>query len=239
MMLQCSHIRESNFVTRTSSNETHCRLIVSSRLRPQPTSSISKIPGASPRQLLARRWSQAQHRDGRRACTASGGQPSTYIGSLSSQGLKFGVVAARFNELVTKPLLEGVLEGLERHGTQRDTVTVAWVPGSFELPLVAKAMAKSGKYDAVITVGAVVRGATAHFDAVVGGATSGVLSAGLDSGVPVIFCVMTTDTMEQALDRAGGKSGNKGFEAAVTAIETANVLKALGQQGLARGRDAW
>ncbi|EIE24911.1 hypothetical protein COCSUDRAFT_62321 [Coccomyxa subellipsoidea C-169] len=202
---------------------------------------------ASPQRLLARRGSHAQQRSRGQACRASsGGSPSTYIGSLSSQGLKFGIVAARFNELVTKPLLEGVLEGLERHGTQRETVDVAWVPGSFELPLVAKAMAKSGQYDAVITVGAVVRGATAHFDAVVSGATGGVLNAGLDSGVPVIFCVMTTDTMEQAsaafdaaLDRAGGKSGNKGFEAAVTAIETANVLKALGQQGLAKGREAW
>ncbi|CAL5226984.1 g9870 [Coccomyxa viridis] len=160
-------------------------------------------------------------------------QANVHIGSLSSNGLRFGVVVARFNELVTKPLLEGVLEGLERHGTIRDEVQVAWVPGSFEMPVVAKAMAKSGKFDAVITVGAVVRGATAHFDAVVGAATSGVLSAGLDAGVPVIFCVMTTDTMEQALDRAGGKAGNKGYEAAVTAIETANVLRSLGQQGFA------
>ncbi|CAK0786133.1 hypothetical protein CVIRNUC_009346 [Coccomyxa viridis] len=160
-------------------------------------------------------------------------QANVHIGSLSSNGLRIGVVVARFNELVTKPLLEGVLEGLERHGTAREEVQVAWVPGSFEMPVVAKAMAKSSSFDAVITVGAVVRGATAHFDAVVSAATSGVLSAGLDSGVPVIFCVMTTDTMEQAMDRAGGKAGNKGYEAALTAIETANVLKSLAQKGLA------
>ncbi|BDA49346.1 6,7-dimethyl-8-ribityllumazine synthase [Coccomyxa sp. Obi] len=235
-MLASRHVFDPTAVLRTSSSSARRRTatisdVVVPLIRPG-------VLGGHP--LRKTGIERQQHR--KRACRVSasaGGRPSTYIGSLSSTGLKFGIVAARFNELVTKPLLEGVLEGLERHGTSRDTVDVAWVPGSFELPLIAKAMAKSGKYDAVITVGAVVRGATAHFDAVVSGATSGVLNAALDSGVPVIFCVMTTDTMEQALDRAGGKSGNKGFEAAVTAIETANVLKALGQQGLAKARDAW
>ncbi|KAK9830893.1 hypothetical protein WJX81_002120 [Elliptochloris bilobata] len=155
------------------------------------------------------------------------------VGSLSAGGLRFGVVVARFNDLVTKPLLEGVLEGFERHGVPREEVEVAWVPGSFELPLVAKSMARSGRFDAIVTVGAVVRGATAHFDAVVGAATSGVLGAAADSGVPVVFCVMTTDTMEQALDRAGGKAGNKGYEGALTAIEMANLLKDLRAKGLA------
>jgi 6,7-dimethyl-8-ribityllumazine synthase len=129
--------------------------------------------------------------------------------------------------------LEGALEHFERHGVPNADVDVAWVPGSFELPVVAKAMAKSGEYDAVIAIGVVVRGATAHYDAVVGGATSGVLNASTDSGVPVIFGVLTCDTMEQAMDRAGGKVGNKGGEAAVTAIETANLLKQLRQEGKA------
>ncbi|CAL8464225.1 g3760 [Coccomyxa elongata] len=235
-MFASSHIFDPTAVLRTSSSSSQRRILSSNHV-------ILPLirPGVLGGQPLRKAGSK-QQQDTRSACRVSAsasGQPSTYIGSLSSNSLKFGIVAARFNELVTKPLLEGVLEGLERHGTPRETVDVAWVPGSFELPLIAKAMAKSGKYDAVITVGAVVRGATAHFDAVVSGATSGVLNASLDSGVPVIFCVMTTDTMEQALDRAGGKSGNKGFEAAVTAIETANVLKALGQQGLAKARDAW
>jgi 6,7-dimethyl-8-ribityllumazine synthase len=147
--------------------------------------------------------------------------------------MRFAVVVARFNDLVTKLLLEGALEHFERHGVSASDVDVAWVPGSFELPVVAKAMAKSGKYDAVVAIGVVVRGATAHYDAVVAGATSGVLNASSDSGVPVIFGVLTCDTMEQALDRAGGKVGNKGGEAAVTAIETASLLKQLRDQGKA------
>ncbi|WPT16682.1 6,7-dimethyl-8-ribityllumazine synthase [Picochlorum sp. SENEW3] len=160
---------------------------------------------------------------------------SAYQGSLVGTGLKFGIVVGRFNDLVTKLLLEGALEDFERHGVSREDVDVVWVPGSFELPVVAKSMAKSGAYDAVIAIGVVVRGATAHYDAVVNGATSGVLGASTDSGVPVIFGVLTCDTMEQALDRAGGKVGNKGGEAAVTAIETASVLKQLRSEGKAAG----
>ncbi|GAB4820122.1 hypothetical protein N2152v2_007168 [Parachlorella kessleri] len=160
---------------------------------------------------------------------AAASQP--YVGSLVGTGLKVGVVVARFNDLVTKPMLEGALEAFRRHGVSHDDVDVAWVPGSFELPLVAKGMAKSGKYDAVVCIGAVIRGATSHYDAVVGAATSGVLGASSDSGVPVIFGVITTENMEQALDRAGGKVGNKGAEAAITAVEMANLLKALRAEG--------
>ena len=186
----------------------------------------------------------AFHRDARQQHLSSSRQTSltvrassgdAYVGSLIGTGLKFGIVVARFNDLVTKLLLEGALEHFQRHGVPASDVDVAWVPGSFELPLVSKAMAKSGKYDAVIAIGVVVKGATAHYDAVVGGATSGVLNASTDSGVPVIFGVLTCDTMEQALDRAGGKVGNKGGEAAVTAIETANLLKTLRKEGKAAG----
>lgn len=140
----------------------------------------------------------------------------------------------QFNEMVTKPLLEGCKEGFARHGVDVEgDVDVVWVPGSFELPVVAQSMGKSGRYDAVVCIGVVVRGATSHYDAVVNAATSGVLSAGLASEVPTIFGVLTCDTMEQASDRAGGKVGNKGYEAAVTAIETANVLKSLKADGKA------
>mmetsp|Transcript_690 Transcript_690/g.1804 ORF Transcript_690/g.1804 Transcript_690/m.1804 type:complete len:235 (-) Transcript_690:54-758(-) len=160
---------------------------------------------------------------------------ATYRGKVTGTGMKFGIVVGRFNDLVTKLLLEGALEDFERHGLSREDVDVVWVPGSFELPVVAKSMAKSGAYDAVVAIGVVVRGATTHYDAVVSGATSGVLGASTDSGVPVIFGVLTCDTMEQALDRAGGKVGNKGGEAAATAIETASVLKQLRAEGKAAG----
>ena len=160
---------------------------------------------------------------------------ATYHGKVIGTGMKFGIVVGRFNDLVTKLLLEGALEDFERHGVSRDDVDVVWVPGSFELPVVAKSMAKSGAYDAVVAIGVVVRGATTHYDAVVSGATSGVLGASTDSGVPVIFGVLTCDTMEQALDRAGGKVGNKGGEAAATAIETASVLRQLRAEGKAAG----
>ena len=170
---------------------------------------------------------------GRRVNTIMRASSKSYQGSLIGTDMKFGVVVGRFNDLVTKLLLEGALEDFERHGVSRDDVDVVWVPGSFELPVVAKSMAKSGAYDAVVAIGVVVRGATAHYDAVVAGATSGVLGASTDSGVPVIFGVLTCDTMEQALDRAGGKVGNKGGEAASTAIETASVLKQLRSDGKA------
>lgn len=136
-------------------------------------------------------------------------------------------VIGKFNDLVTKLLLDGALHAIKRHGGAVEKTPVVWVPGCFEIPLVSKKLAQSGKYDAVIAIGAVVRGSTTHYDSVAGAATSGVLSAGMDSGVPVVFGVLTCDTMEQAMDRAGGKVGNKGYEAAVTAIEMGNLMKAL------------
>lgn len=159
---------------------------------------------------------------------------SVYEGALHSAGdVKFAVVVARFNSLVTKGLLEGALSEFERHGVPLTNVDVAWVPGAFELPVVSKAMANSGKYGAVVCIAAVIRGATTHYDAVVSATTGGVLSAGTDSGVPVIFGVLTTDDLEQALDRTGGKVGNKGGEAAITAIEMASLLKMLKADGKA------
>jgi len=159
--------------------------------------------------------------------------PQTIEGSLNGASLKIAIIVARFNEIVTKKLLEGALDGLSRHGVNIGSdVHVIWVPGAYEIPVVAKAVGKSGKYDAVICIGAVIRGATAHFDFVAGGAASGIMSAQMDTLVPCIFGVLTTDTMEQCFDRAGGKSGNKGYEAAVTAIEQVNLLKFEEQQVL-------
>ncbi|NLG08330.1 MAG: 6,7-dimethyl-8-ribityllumazine synthase [Deinococcales bacterium] len=148
-------------------------------------------------------------------------------GKLIAQDLRLAVVVSRFNELVTRRLLEGALDGLRRAGADEDEVTVAWVPGAVEIPVVAAKLAASGEYDAVITLGAVVRGATSHYDYVCSMVASGVARAAEASGVPVIFGVLTTDTMEQALDRAGGKVGNKGTEAAVAAVEMANLMKEL------------
>lgn len=154
-------------------------------------------------------------------------RPNYIEGNLTAAGRSFGIVAARFNEFVVKPMLDGALNAIERHGGDLGSVDVAWVPGSYELPLVAKRMALSGRYDAVICLGAVIRGATAHFDYVAGGATSGIASASLEADLPVVFGVITTETIEQALERAGTKMGNKGFEAAVTAIEMADLMPRL------------
>ncbi|KAL4284165.1 hypothetical protein GQ457_16G031300 [Hibiscus cannabinus] len=142
-----------------------------------------------------------------------------------TQGLRFAVVVARFNEIVTKRLLEGALETFHKYSVNEEDVDVVWVPGSFEIGVVAEKLGKSGKYHAVLCIGAVVRGDTSHYDAVVNSATSGVLSAGLNSGVPCIFGVLTCDDMDQALNRAGGKSGNKGAECALTAIEMASLFE--------------
>lgn len=149
----------------------------------------------------------------------------TYEGNLVSQGLKFGIIVGRFNEFIGGKLLSGALDGLKRHGTEEGDIEIAWVPGSFEIPLAAKKMAKTGKYDAVICLGAVIRGATPHFDYVSSEVSKGIASVSLDTEVPVIFGVLTTDTIEQAIERAGTKAGNKGYDAAVTAIEMANLLK--------------
>lgn len=151
----------------------------------------------------------------------------TYEGKLVAEGLKFGIVAARFNEFITGKLVSGALDALQRHGASVDDVEIAWVPGAFEIPLIAQKMAESKRYDAVICLGAVIRGATPHFDYVSSEVTKGVAHVGLDTKSPVIFGVLTTDSIEQAIERAGTKAGNKGFDAAVTAIETANLLKQL------------
>lgn len=158
-------------------------------------------------------------------------------GGCSAAGLRVALVAARFNDLVTGRLLDGAEEALLRFGASPDDLTTIWVPGSFELPVVAKSMAKSGSFDAVVCIGAVVRGDTTHYDEVAGGARSGILSASADTGVPCVFGVLTCETMEQALDRAGGKAGNKGEEAAMTAIEMANLMRALEEKGI--GVAAW
>lgn len=150
-----------------------------------------------------------------------------YEGKLVTEGLKYGIVAGRFNEFITSKLLGGALDALKRHGAKDEEVEVAWVPGAFEIPLVAQKMAASGKYDAVITLGAVIRGSTPHFDYVCAEVSKGVAAISLKTGVPTIFGVLTTDSIEQAIERAGTKAGNKGWEAAATAIEMANLLKQL------------
>ncbi len=151
-------------------------------------------------------------------------------GELTGAAQRFGVVVSRFNSLVTERLLSGALDAFARHGLLDDSVDVAWVPGAVEIPVVAQALAASGTYGAVVTLGAVVRGETTHYDHVCQAVTSGVTRVALDTGVPVIFGVLTTDTMEQALDRAGGKAGNKGADAAVAAIEMASLIAKLGGQ---------
>lgn len=150
-----------------------------------------------------------------------------YEGQLVSQGLKYGIVVGRFNEFITSRLLSGALDALKRHGATEEEIEIAWVPGAFEIPLIAQKMAESGKYDAVITLGTVIRGSTPHFDYVCNETAKGVAAIGLKTGVPTIFGVLTTDSIEQAVERAGTKAGNKGWEAAASAIEMANLTKAL------------
>jgi 6,7-dimethyl-8-ribityllumazine synthase len=153
--------------------------------------------------------------------------PKFVEGNLDASGLSFGIVVGRFNSFISERLLEGALDALLRHGAQDGAITVARVPGSFEIPLVAQKMAASGSYDAVICLGAVIRGGTPHFDYVASEVSKGIAQASLHSGIPIAFGVLTTDTIEQAVERAGTKAGNKGFDAAVTAIETANLLKGM------------
>ena len=148
-------------------------------------------------------------------------------GNLSVEGRSFGIVAARFNDFVVKALLEGAIDAIRRHGGDAGAVDVVWVPGSYEIPVVARALALSGGYDAVVCLGAVIRGATAHFDYVAGGVAGGISQVALETGVPVIFGVITTETIEQAIERAGTKMGNKGFEAAVSAMEMADLMPKL------------
>ena len=161
---------------------------------------------------------------------------ANYIeGRLSAADRSFGVVASRFNDFIVRKLLDGALDAIVRHGGELGTVDVIWVPGSHEIPVAAKQLALSGGYDAIICLGAVIRGATAHFDYVAGGAASGISSVALETNVPVIFGVITTETIEQAIERAGTKLGNKGFEAAVAAIEMADVMSRIRERSLAGG----
>ncbi len=148
-------------------------------------------------------------------------------GDLSGKGLKFGIVAARFNDFITSRLLEGALDGLQRHGVAEPDIEIVKVPGSYEIPLAAKMMALKKKYNAVICLGAVIRRATPHFEYVSAEVSKGVAAVSLETGLPVIFGVLTTDTIEQAIERAGTKSGNKGWDAAISAIEMANVMKQM------------
>jgi len=153
--------------------------------------------------------------------------PTVIEAVLDASGKKYALVAGRFNELITNKLVNGAIDCLIRHKASDSNITLAWVPGAFEIPLVAQKMAQSKKYDGVIALGAVIRGGTPHFDYVAGEAAKGIAKVSLDTGVPVIFGVVTTDTIEQAIERAGTKAGNKGWDAALTCIETVNVLQQM------------
>jgi len=150
-----------------------------------------------------------------------------FEGMLVGKGLKFGLVLSRFNEFITKKLLEGAQDALLRHGVNEEDIETAWVPGSFEIPLVAKKLAETKRYDAVICLGTLVRGGTPHFEYIAAEATKGIAKVGLETGLPVIYGIITADTLEQAIERAGTKKGNKGFDAAVAAIEMANLVKGI------------
>ena len=151
----------------------------------------------------------------------------TLEGKLIAKGMRVGIVAARFNEFITSKLLSGALDGLLRHDIDGDDIHVAWVPGAFEIPLAASKMAKSGKYDAVICLGAVIRGSTSHYDYVCNEVSKGVAAVGLETGVPVLFGVLTTENIEQAIERAGTKGGNKGYDCALSAIEMVDLLRQM------------
>jgi len=151
-----------------------------------------------------------------------------FEGVLLGKGLKFGLVASRFNEFITRKLAEGAQDALLRHGVSEDDIEIAWVPGTFEIPLVAKKLALTKRYDAVICLGAVIRGATPHAEYIASEVTKGIAKVGLDTGLPVIYGVITADTLEQAIERSGTKAGNKGFQAAMSAIEMANLSQSIG-----------
>lgn len=150
-----------------------------------------------------------------------------FEGNFIAQGMKIGIVIARFNEFIGSKLLSGAVDGLKRHGVEEEQMSIAWVPGAFEIPLAAKKMAKSQKYDAIICLGAVIKGSTPHFDFVSAEVSKGIAHVGLEEEIPVIFGVLTTDSIEQAIERAGTKAGNKGYDAAVTAIEMVNLMKVI------------
>ena len=151
----------------------------------------------------------------------------SFEGKLIAQNIRVGIVAARFNEFITSRLLGGAMDALPRHDVSEDDVHVAWVPGAFEIPLVASKMAKSGKYDAVICLGAVIRGSTSHYDYVCNEVSKGIAAVSLESGIPVLFGVLTTENIEQAIERAGTKAGNKGYDCAVSAIEMVNLIREM------------
>ncbi len=151
-----------------------------------------------------------------------------FEGMLLGKGLKFGLVVSRFNDFITKKLVEGAQDALLRHGVSQDDIDVAWVPGSFELPLIAQKLAQTKRYDAIICLGAVIRGGTPHFEYIAAEVTKGIAQVGLGSGLPVIYGIVTADTLEQAIERAGTKEGNQGFKAATSAIEMANLVKSIG-----------
>lgn len=151
----------------------------------------------------------------------------TFEGKLVSQNIRVGIVAARFNEFIVNKLVGGAMDALLRHDVREEDIDLAWVPGAFEIPLIAKKMAESGKYDAVICLGAVTRGATSHYDLVCNEAAKGIAHVSLDSGVPVLFGVVTTENIEQAIERAGSKAGNKGYDSAMAAIEMVNLVRAI------------
>lgn len=146
-------------------------------------------------------------------------------GNLVAEGIRIGIVISRFNEFITSKLLGGAMDGLIRHGMNEDDITAVWVPGAFEIPLIASRMARSGKYDAVICLGAVIRGSTDHYNFVCNEVSKGIASVSLETGVPVLFGVLTTDSIEQAIERAGTKAGNKGYDCALSAIEMVNLMK--------------
>lgn len=151
----------------------------------------------------------------------------TYEGNLIAKSMKVGIVAARFNEFITNKLLGGAMDGLLRHGVQEEDIQVAWVPGAFEIPLIASKMAKSGKYDAVICLGAVIRGSTTHYDYVCSEVSKGIATVSLHSDIPVMFGVLTTENIEQAIERAGSKAGNKGYDCALGAVEMVNLIREI------------
>lgn len=150
-----------------------------------------------------------------------------YEGKVVSENIKIGIVAARFNEFITSKLLSGAIDGLERHNVRNDDIEVAWVPGAFEIPLIASKMAKSGKYDAIICLGAVIRGSTTHYDYVCSEVSKGIANVSLNSDIPVMFGVITTENIEQAIERAGTKAGNKGYDCALGAIEMVNLIREI------------
>jgi 6,7-dimethyl-8-ribityllumazine synthase len=154
---------------------------------------------------------------------------TTLEGKMSADGLRIGIVVARWNEFITKELLTGAIDAHRRHGGDENLLTVAWVPGSFEIPVAVKAMAQSGKYDGVVALGCVIRGATTHYDHIAGSVTSGCANIALETGVPVAFGVLTTESIEQAIERAGSKAGNKGAEALLVVVEMANLLRQIAE----------